>query len=318
MKFSNFMLILIACVVIMLPAAARDILLVNSGLTCTKYDCVTGANLGSSNLMLGTTMATEPNGIIDMPITTGIMRRDINGNRLSDISWSNSSFYGTMQGLAWGPDGYLYTANTYSNCIQRMNPLTGACDRLNLSVSISQPSGITFGADGDLYVCANYDPRTAERQIGRFNVSTGTLVEKYTGTKDLMVPQQVLTASDGSIYALNQCDFGLYKLNRTLGQFDEVLPRGLSGGFFSMVANPAGGLFVSVYDSKTSRFSIMRYDSATSNLSYVATGQKGYMAVVRDVPEPTSALGLMVGLTGLMPMMCVSKRRKKTEAKKHL
>ena len=277
-------------------AGARQVLLVSTNTGWSKYDCATGAYLGLLPGMSATrVVVAEPGGILDVYAGNSILRYDVDSGR-SLGSISLLGYFGGCEGMTLGPDGCLYLANTYSNRILRCDTSTGAVQVVPLSVSITQPFGIAFGSDGDLYACANLpNPAGWGREIGRIMLSDGSLVEKYQGTKDLQSPMQIVSTPDGSIYALNQCAFGLYKLNRAAGRFDEIVPGGPQLGFQNMAFGSGSAAFLTQYDDSTRGFTVRRYDLQTGGLSYFAPGGTGYLAIV-TVPEPSGALLLAAAL----------------------
>jgi hypothetical protein len=292
-------LMLVVCVALSVPAEAREVLLVSIAGGWSKYDCATGAYLGQFQGLSGTrVVAAEPGGILDVYAGNGIMRYDV-GSGKSVGSISLLGYSGGCQGLAWGPDGRLYLANTYSSRILRCDVSTGVVEVVPLSVSIREPLGITFGTEGGLYACAYWPDSTGPgREVGRIRLSDGSMVEKYQGTADLQAPQQLASTSDGSVYALNQCAFGLYKLNPSAGRFDEIVPGGPQLGFDNMAFGANGAAFLTQYDSSTRGFSVRRYDPQSGSLTYFAPGGTGYVAVV-TIPEPSGAAVLMAALGAL-------------------
>jgi outer membrane protein assembly factor BamB len=102
------------------------------------------------------------------------------------------------RGLAFGPDGHLYVASSNDDRILRFDGETGefldefACNRVGdtcVDASDSQlpyayderlnvPVGITFGADGDLYVSsAGGGPPNGVNGIFQYDGATGSLVD---------------------------------------------------------------------------------------------------------------------------------------------
>jgi DNA-binding beta-propeller fold protein YncE len=277
-------------------AGARQVLLVSTNTGWSKYDCATGAYLGLLRGVSGTrVVAAEPGGILDVYAGNSILRYDVDSGRsLGGISLLG--YFGGCEGMTLGPDGCLYLANTGSNRILRCDTSTGAVEVVPLAAGITQPFGIAFGSDGDLYACAYLpNPSGWGREIGRIMLSDGSLVERYQGTKDLQSPMQLASTPDGSIYALNQCLSGLYELNRAAGRFDEIVPGGPLLGFQNMVFGSGNAAFLTQYDYYTSRLTVQRYDLQTGGLSYFAPGGTGYLAIA-TVPEPSGALMLATAL----------------------
>lgn len=301
-------LMLVVCVALSGVAEARQVLLVSTNTGWSKYDCATGAYLGLLPGVSGTRVAVaDPGGILNVYVGNSILRYDVgSGRSLGSISLLG--YFGWCEGMTLGPDGCLYLANTASNRILRCDTSTGAIQVFPLAAGITQPFGIAFGSDGDLYACANLpNPVGWGREIGRIRLSDGSLVEKYQGTKDLESPRQIASTPDGSIYALNQCLSGLYKLNRAAGRFDEIVPGGPVLGFQDMVFGSGSAAFLTQCDYYTSRLTVLRCDLQTGGLSYFAPGGTGYLAVV-TIPEPSGAAVLLAAL-GALAGACRLRRR---------
>ncbi len=296
------LMIAAACVLLGAQAEARQVLLVPSNSGLIKYDCQSGAYLGTlTGAMYERTSVAEANGILDVCASSVIKRYDVSTGRLVGSTSLSKNGYGQFGGMALGPDGCLYVSNTYSNQILRCDISTGNVQVVPLATNISQPWGVAFGSDGDMYTCA-YLPsqHSSSRVVMRIRLSDGALVETYAGTKDLQYPQWISAVADGSIYALNQCAFGLYKLNRTAGRFDEIVPGGPMLGFNDMAFTSDGDGFLTQWNQSTSRFSVMRYDASTNALSYFAPSDKGLVMVATELPEPCAGVVLFSGLAGLI------------------
>ncbi len=101
-----------------------------------------------------------------------ILRFDALGNFLNVVATEGVDFTGDPEALIMGPDGKLYMSaafGTNSDKIYKIDPDTGAAtvfvDTTFSGGSLSDPRGIAFGSDGNLYV--------ADRQSGQVRKFSG-------------------------------------------------------------------------------------------------------------------------------------------------
>lgn len=278
-----------------LPAVAKEILVMQEQGGFAKYDPSTGALIGRVKCTTGY-MVSGTQGTLYTSVNYELKAINLDDGQVLR-SYVLPTGYGTeIGGLALGPDGCAYATQRYNNRIIQVNLNTGLVSAVPLNTSIYEPTGLTFGADGDLYVCEG--SWSSADVVFRYNVATGNLVEKYAGTKDLVVPRQLITAPSGGIYALNQCAFGLYKLNRSTKQFYEAIAPPLNNyGFDSVAFTANGDLFLNHYLSAGANSKLARYNWNTGEFIDLAP-YTGRFVVANTVPEPGTCITLLCALAG--------------------
>lgn len=299
MRLLKILLVITGLLVISLPAAAKEVLVMSAVNGFSKYDPSTGALTSKVNCAMGCTIAGAPGTLYTVV-----------GHELRVISLDNgqvlrsyalpASYASEISGLALAPDGSVYATQRYKNSIIRVDMNTGLVSNMSLNTSISEPTGLTFGDDGDLYVCEG--GWSSDDVVYRYNIATGNLVEKYTGTKDLVVPRQLITAPSGDIYALNQCAFGLYKLDRSTNQFCEAIPvPSTNYGFDSAVFTANEDLFLNHFLSAETTIGtngmLARYDWNTGGFTDLVP-YTGRLVVADTVPEPCTCFTMLCAFVG--------------------
>ncbi len=135
---------------------------------------------------------------------------------------------GQFNGMVWGPNGNLYTSWQGGNGrwrIREFNGQTGEFiqDVVNYNVGdFSVGKGLTFGADGDLYVGDFF-----KGQINRYDGTTFAL-KSSTAVGEIGTPSGMRFAPDGHLLAIS-------------GGFNEVREYDVSGGGIDFV-----GVFATV------------------------------------------------------------------------
>jgi sugar lactone lactonase YvrE len=116
------------------------------------------------------------------------------------------------RGIAVGPDGNVYVSDPDQNIVYRYDgatgaPLpapgqTGAVFIPAGSGGLASPSGITFGADGNLYVCS-YETNQILRYQGPAGSSPGAFVDVFvsvTNVTGATGPNDLTFGPDGNLY----------------------------------------------------------------------------------------------------------------------
>lgn len=155
-----------------------------------------------------------------------------------------------------------------SDTVQSYDPLTGAFLGVFASGSgLDGPQGMTLGADGNLYVGAEYS-----HSVHKFNATTGAFVGMLSGFAG---PADVLFAPGGSLMVMNHIDTGVSTYDPVTGApmgTAAVFPTG-STHAHSMALGPDGLL----YAGNLYADSVMRFDPATGAFmgTFVASGAGG-------------------------------------------
>lgn len=178
-------------------------------------------------------------------------------NELADtVSGGNAS----SSGLAVGPDGRIYVANTTLNEIEVMDPATrtfsvyaghadgsaGADEGVGTEASFNQPQGLSFDAQGNLYVCDSGNHKI--RKIapdGTVSTWIGSGVSSHAsgqGTSaGLVHPSDIVfDASTGYFYV---ADIGLIWRVDSAGNVSSVIGGDLGYYFMGLTVDAQGSLY---------------------------------------------------------------------------
>ena len=274
------------------PLWANGFLLVsseNSG-QILEYDDTSGAfisvfaNPGSPRqLLLG------PGGLVNVVSAGG--NDDIQytqAGSLSGVFASAGMNIPTHQ--AFSPDGSLFVSNEVGNNVTRYDSsgnLIGA-----FSLSISNPAGIQYGADGDLYVAS-----LNQGLVNKYDPATGAFISTFVTAHSggLNSSQDIIFGPNGNLYVASFLSGQVIEYDRTTGSvvpgfsLSITTPRGLAFG-------PDGNLYVTdVVDNV-----VNRYDPITgaSIGNFVASGNglDGPASLVFvTLPEPGTILAGALG-----------------------
>jgi len=104
-------------------------------------------------------------------------------------------------GIAFGPNG-LYVSDGLTG-VSVFNPITGLFVSVFVPIgfgpgapaNLSNPSGLRFGPDGNLYVVD-----TTQNVVDRFNGTTGTFIDVFGDTALLSQPIDLAFGPDGNLY----------------------------------------------------------------------------------------------------------------------
>jgi WD40 repeat protein len=134
--------------------------------------------------------------------------------------------FGVPQEFVFGPDGNLYVASpatsTTTNMVLRFNGRTGAfIDVFVGSDAVSNPGGLTFGPDGDLYV-------TNDNGVNRYNGKTGALIHTFVrqGSGGLDGPVGIAFGPDGNFYVASSNTGEILRYNNKGRFIDAFVPAG--------------------------------------------------------------------------------------------
>lgn len=133
--------------------------------------------------------------------------------------------FGDLQHFVFAPDGNLYVASQLSNRILRFNGTTGAfIDEFVPAIGgLDQPSGLTIGPEGRLYVGNAGEVRRYDLNTGEFDV----FIPKG-GT--LLIPVGFNFGPDGKFYTTDVGHASIQKYDGTTGAYlGDLVPSGLGG-----------------------------------------------------------------------------------------
>ena len=134
--------------------------------------------------------------------------------------------FGVPQEFSFGPDRNLYVSSppttTTRGKVLRFNGLTGAfIDVFVGSEAVSNPSGLIFGPNGDLYV-------TNDNGVNRFNGRTGALIDAFVGqgSGGLSGPVGMAFGPDGNFYVSSADNGQILRYNKKGRFIDAFVPAG--------------------------------------------------------------------------------------------
>jgi sugar lactone lactonase YvrE len=161
----------------------------------------------------GMVFGPDGNLYVSSKSTNSVVRYSgVDGSYIDDFVFSGNGGLSGPRGIVFGPDGYLYVGSfgdvnpKTPAAVLRFDGTTGDFIDIFASDSLSGVSGllrgvngITFGPDGNLYVCnANTDT------ILRYDGTTGLLIDPtgfvQSGTSPLSDPNSILFGPDGNLY----------------------------------------------------------------------------------------------------------------------
>ncbi len=213
-----------------------------------RYDGATGAPLGTFASGGG---LSGPGGLVFGPDgnlyvtssqTDSVLRYNgTTGAFIDQFVLPNTEDLGNPVGLAFGPDGNLYVSNhgrggsrgPYNVLV--FNGTTGAYVKEFFedgAGNLDEPTGLTFGPDGNLYVIDEPDD-----EIVRYNGTTGAFLGNFASGGGLDAPTDFTFGPDGNLY-VSSANGEILKYDGSTGAF---LGSMVSGGGLT---NPLGLLFV--------------------------------------------------------------------------
>ena len=171
--------------------------------------------------------------------------------------------------MAFGRDGHLYVADAALKTVRRYNKTTGAfIDNFVTAGSggITEPEGLTFGPDGNLYVTDFANP--AGNAVYRYNGSTGAFIDKFVATNSggLKNPEDLVFGPDGNLYVASDANHNVLRFQGPSGASpgafmgifvvaDQTKVKNAQGVAFG----PDGNLYVSSFGNDN----VWRYNGTT-------------------------------------------------------
>ena len=231
--------------------------------------------------------------------------------------------------LTFGPDGNLYVTSEFTgpllpgmnspDSVLRFSGTTGAFIGAFVPAGgggLTDPGGLAFGSDGNLYVNSGEGQGSQANAILRFAGTTGNFLSTFvpSGSGGLIGGLDLIFGPDGNLYTTNQTNppSNVLRFAGATGAFlGTFVPAG-SGGLthpFNLAFGPDGNLYVT--DSFPA--AVRRYNGATGGFidTFISGGSGGLTspadlvfapaAPPAPVPGPTTLLllgsgALVVGL----------------------
>ena len=141
------------------------------------------------------------------------------------------------------------------------------------SGGLSDPQGLAFGPDGNLYVGS-----FGTSSVLRYNGSTGAFIDAFvpSGSGGLFGPFGLVFGPDGNLYVNSHETGSVLRYNGTTGAFIDAFVTSGSGGLSfpeSLVFGPDGNLYVDSFNVN----GVLRYDGTTGAFLdvFVASGSGG-------------------------------------------
>ena len=120
------------------------------------------------------------------------------GQYLGDFVPEGVGGLSLTQEVLIGPDGHFYVSGRGNNAILKYDRRSGEfLGTFTTGYVLSEPTKMTYGPGGDLYVSQWAGPQT----VARFDGSTGAFVSEVTPT--LSQPMQQAWSGDGTLFVVS-------------------------------------------------------------------------------------------------------------------
>jgi DNA-binding beta-propeller fold protein YncE len=168
--------------------------------------------------------------------TGGVLRYDGSTGAFMGIFASGGGLR-VPQGLAFGADRNLYVASVLTDSVLRYNGMTGAplpaAGQPGAvfippgSGGLDEPTRLTFGTDGNVYVASNLTD-----SIMRYDGTTGAFIDTFisAGSGGLKRPSDLAFGPDGNLYVSAYLDNSVLRYNGETGAFINAFVPSGSGG----------------------------------------------------------------------------------------
>ncbi|MBV9850308.1 MAG: PEP-CTERM sorting domain-containing protein [Armatimonadetes bacterium] len=251
-------------------------------------------------------------------------------------AYFNYNQVGFPAGLTFGPDGDLYVVNdVFGDSVVDRYGLDGTflgAFTQNLTpghgVNLSNPLGLTFGPNGNLYVTSD-SFGGGSGFIAEFDGTTGAFIKNFVapGSGGLVSPTALTFGPDNDLYVVDAGGAGVGGVLRYDGQTGAFLNTFVAGTETG-AAHPADAAFGpdgDLYLAAFSNYGISRYDSRGRFVDYfvpndtTGTGRASGGLINPTaltfgpraaVPEPSSWALLLVGGMALGLRLRAAKRRR--------
>src|SRR5262249_14233741 len=120
----------------------------------------------------------------------------------------NSGGLAEAYGIAVGPDGSVYVSDPNQNIVYRYDstgapePAPGQSGAIFVAAGsggLNVPVGVTFGADGNLYVVSNGTDQVLRYQ-GPSGASPGAFMDAFVSITGASAPNSLTFGPDGNLY----------------------------------------------------------------------------------------------------------------------
>jgi streptogramin lyase len=283
------------------------------------FDAQTGASLGifvqpgTGGLLQPNELVIGPNSDVFVSCFSAHKVLRFGGQSGALVQTYNLPNSDSPRGIAFGPDGKLYVADTTSDTILRYDPAT-ATNLGAFATSTGAPIGITFGPDGNLYAAvASTTQNAMDGYVQRFNGATGASLGPFA-SGHLDNPQALTFGPDGNLYVHSQYDWNIVRFNGTTGQFidlfiDENYPYNPSSG---IVFGPDGNLYTGNLTAGAPNDGVRRYNGSTGAfIDNFVPGDGTFWSTglaFTPVPEPSSVIIGVIALGALFFSALVAPR----------
>ncbi len=211
-----------------------------------------------------------------------------------------------LYGIAFGPDGNLYIADNYNDCIRRVNS-----DRIINTVvdaDLHSPYGIAFAPDGSLYVSERHGYRISKVDVdGVVNTIAGSfLTSGFSGDYSLAInakfnhPIGIAFDSSGKLYIADYWNHRVRRIS-TNGIIKTVAGSGgtvYSGGGFSGDGSFATGALLNRPTSVAVDPDGNLYIADNKNSRIRQVNKQGRITTIVSPSKVTSPEGLQFGPDG--------------------
>lgn len=212
--------------------------------------------------------------VADAPNSDVIYCNDLDGHYIDIFAdgWPVTQAPGPYD-FVFGADGSLYApfgSGQYGDCVVRFGR-NGLGDKFVQSNSggLSEPRGITFGPDGNLYVAS-----TGSHQILRYDGATGAFIDAFVTGDSTFSPRQISFGPDGHLYAPDAVNSQVLKYDGLTGAPKGVFVAPHSGGAdmtVGMAFGPDGNLYLASQNTGQ----ILRYNLRTG--AFMGVFSQGYI-----------------------------------------